>query len=93
MSFASGLGHCCFSPYSYHPMTAAEQQIPLDVDAPASSSRWTIFFFVAAIWYLLLTSVWSLIQNRLEARLARSDRAVVAVSEKTSLGRLTGVVR
>ena len=50
-------------------------------------------FFVAAIWYLLLTSVWSLIQNRLEARLARSDRAVVATSGKTSVGRLTGVFR
>ena len=50
-------------------------------------------FFVAAIWYLLLTSVWSLIQNRIEARLARSDRAVVAPSEKTSLGRMTGFVR
>ena len=35
-------------------------------------------FFVAAIWYLLLTSVWSIIQNRLEAHLARSERAVVA---------------
>src|SRR3954447_199062 len=50
-------------------------------------------FFVAAIWYLLLTSVWSLIQNRIEARLARSDRAVVAPSEKTSLGRMTGFMR
>jgi polar amino acid transport system permease protein len=50
-------------------------------------------FFVAAIWYLLLTSVWSLIQNRIEARLARSDRAVVATPEKTSVGRLTGFGR
>jgi polar amino acid transport system permease protein len=47
-------------------------------------------FFVAAIWYLLLTSVWSLIQNRIEARLARSDRAVVAEPDKTSIGRMTG---
>ena len=47
-------------------------------------------FFVAAIWYLLLTSVWSLIQNRIEARLARSDRAVVAAPDKTSIGRMTG---
>jgi polar amino acid transport system permease protein len=50
-------------------------------------------FFVAAIWYLLLTSVWSLIQNRIEARLARSDRAVVAAPDKTSFGRITGFVR
>ena len=33
-------------------------------------------FFVAAIWYLILTAVWTLLQNRIEARLARSDRAV-----------------
>jgi polar amino acid transport system permease protein len=50
-------------------------------------------FFVAAIWYLLLTSVLSLIQNRIESRLARSDRAVVAAPEKTTFGRVTGFVR
>jgi polar amino acid transport system permease protein len=48
-------------------------------------------FFVAAIWYLLLTSVWTLIQNRIEARLARSDRAVVVETDKTPFERLTGV--
>lgn len=48
-------------------------------------------FFVAAIWYLLLTSVWSLIQNRIEAHLARSERAVVAAAGKSPFERLTGV--
>ena len=50
-------------------------------------------FFVAAIWYLILTTTWSLIQDRIEARLARSDRAVVAVPAKNSFGRLTGLAR
>lgn len=50
-------------------------------------------FFVAAIWYLLLTTAWSLIQGRIEAHLARSERAVIAVPEKTSFGRLTGLAR
>jgi polar amino acid transport system permease protein len=47
-------------------------------------------FFVAAIWYLLLTSVWSVVQNRIEARLARSERAVVA-PVKSPFERLTGL--
>lgn len=34
-------------------------------------------FTVAAIWYLAMTTVWSLIQRLLERRLARSDRLVV----------------
>lgn len=50
-------------------------------------------FFVAAIWYLLLTTLWTLIQTLIEARLARSERAVVAAPQKTSLGRLTGMAR
>jgi polar amino acid transport system permease protein len=40
-------------------------------------------FFVAAIWYLILTSVWTLLQNRIEARLARSDRAVVVTTSRS----------
>lgn len=48
-------------------------------------------FFVAAIWYLLLTSIWSLIQNRIEARLARSDRAPAMIPQKSTRERLTGM--
>jgi polar amino acid transport system permease protein len=50
-------------------------------------------FFVAAIWYLLLTSVWSIVQNRLEAHLARSERAVVAVDGRSAFERLARVGR
>jgi polar amino acid transport system permease protein len=50
-------------------------------------------FFVAAIWYLLLTSVWSIVQNRIEAYLARSERAVVSVSSKSTFERLARVGR
>jgi len=46
-------------------------------------------FFVAAIWYLLLTTVWSVIQNRIEARLSRSDRT--AAAQRTPFERLTGL--
>jgi hypothetical protein len=48
---------------------------------------------VAAIWYLLLTSVWSIVQNRLEAHLARSERAVVATGGRSSFQRLARVGR
>jgi len=50
-------------------------------------------FFVAAIWYLMLTTVWSLIQHRIEVHLARSERASVVPLEKSSLERLTGLAR
>jgi polar amino acid transport system permease protein len=50
-------------------------------------------FFVAAIWYLFLTSVWSLVQNRLEAHLARSERAVVAIDGRSAFERLARVGR
>jgi polar amino acid transport system permease protein len=33
------------------------------------------FFFSVACWYLLLTSVWTLVQARIERALAVSDRA------------------
>jgi polar amino acid transport system permease protein len=48
-------------------------------------------FTVAALWYLLLTSAWSLVQHWIEARLARSERAVVATAEKDPFERLTGI--
>ncbi len=50
-------------------------------------------FFVAAIWYLLLTSIWSVIQNRIEFYLARSDRAIVVAPGKSPVERLTGLAR
>ncbi len=50
-------------------------------------------FFVAAIWYLMLTTVWSLIQHRIEVHLARSERASAVPLEKSSLERLTGLAR
>lgn len=62
-------------------------------DINSADFRTFEIFFVAAIWYLLLTTAWSLIQGRIEAHLARSERAVVAPSTKDSLGRLTGLVR
>ncbi len=48
-------------------------------------------FSVAALWYLLLTSAWSLVQHWIEGRLARSERAVVATGEKPVFERLTGI--
>ena len=30
-----------------------------------------LYFLAAAIWYLLLTSIWTLIQSQIEARLGR----------------------
>jgi polar amino acid transport system permease protein len=48
-------------------------------------------FFVAAIWYLLLTTAWSVIQHRIEVRLARSERAIALPLEKSAFDRLTGV--
>jgi polar amino acid transport system permease protein len=51
-------------------------------------------FIAAGIWYLILTSVWSLIQNRIEARLSRSERVPerVNVSTSTLRGRLAGML-
>jgi polar amino acid transport system permease protein len=34
-------------------------------------------FIAAAIWYLLLTSLWGLVQSRIERRLARGTNAAV----------------
>src|SRR4051794_1357383 len=48
-------------------------------------------FTVAALWYLLLTSVWALVQHWIERRLARSERAVVATADKDPFERLTGI--
>jgi len=54
-------------------------------------------FIVAALWYLLLTSVWSVIQHRIELRLSRSERqtaagtANVAAGDKSMLERVTGL--
>jgi polar amino acid transport system permease protein len=42
-------------------------------------------FAVAGIWYLMLTSAWTFIQARIEARLARSDRVVAPVSSRATL--------
>lgn len=41
-------------------------------------------FTVAAIWYLVLTSFWSVIQRGLEHRLARSDRLTVTTRRRLS---------
>ena len=48
-------------------------------------------FFVAAIWYLLLTTAWSVVQHRIEVRLARSERAIASTPERSSFERLFGV--
>jgi polar amino acid transport system permease protein len=57
-------------------------------------------FMVAALWYLLLTSIWSIIQHWIEVRLSRSERQQVATAHggpvsvaesKTMLERLTGI--
>ena len=47
-------------------------------------------FYIAALWYLLLTTIWMLVQNRVEARLARSERAVVSQGP-SAFGRMTGL--
>jgi polar amino acid transport system permease protein len=33
------------------------------------------YFFAVAVWYLVLTGIWSLIQAQIERRLAASERA------------------
>jgi polar amino acid transport system permease protein len=49
------------------------------------------FFLAAAVWYLLLTTIWGLIQARIEARLARGTPGAAA-SEGVSLrSRLLGL--
>lgn len=56
-------------------------------------------FTVAAVWYLLLTSIWSVIQYRIELRLSRSERQRAVPSNtdqlsglgKSTFERITGV--
>ena len=62
-----------------------------------NSSGPTVFhpfelFIAAAIWYLLLTSVWGLIQARIERRLARGTGAG-ADGQPGMIGRLLGAQR
>jgi 4-amino-4-deoxy-L-arabinose transferase-like glycosyltransferase len=58
-------------------MTAAQQQIPMDVDARASSSRWTVFFFVAAIFLLLVTLGNPPVTRTQEARVLETSRQML----------------
>ena len=48
------------------------------------------YFTAVAIWYLLLTTIWTMIQMRIERRLAVSERAE-APSFSERLGRMRGV--
>jgi polar amino acid transport system permease protein len=48
------------------------------------------YFTAVAIWYLLLTTIWTLIQMQIERRLAISERAE-ALSFSERLGRIRGV--
>jgi len=59
-------------------------------DINSADFRTFEIFFVAAIWYLLLTTLWSVIQNRIETHLARSERTAAA-TQRTPFERLTGL--
>jgi polar amino acid transport system permease protein len=56
----------------------------------AASFQPAEYFTAVAIWYLLLTTIWTLIQMQIERRLAVSERAE-ALSFSERLGRIRGV--